>query len=454
MVVIESLHGPTVAALRDDPSAAPTLARLMEQGSTFERAYAQSGWTMPGLASLLTGRYPQLTQEGSGASALSGREDRSLPAILEHYGYTTAAIWGATLACGFSGDLPFHWVSPTRCGPSHVTFDTPLAEWTQALAREPFFVLVHNIDLHTPEPAAPEAWLHRFVDDHPACPGTGTAFIYHQLAPDMGDQAAKDHVVGHYRGQLAYYDQALGRMLDRLETAGLMEDTVVVVTTNHGQDLFEHSCFDHGLHYDSVLHIPMLWVEPGRETPDVDARVQTVDLAPTILARAGIPYAGLDGASLLPLMELGPGDYPERDVYSVTNRHNASLRSATHKLVLTQGVRGASCEAAGGPPRPGARPPLGRPHYELYDLLADPGEQDDLYDSHPELAEPMVGALDAWLDGLELAASGSLPSPNDKARRTLQKEGYWDQVHPDPQGRPARPPKGERAGDAKREKGR
>ncbi len=454
VVVIESLHEPTVAALRDDPSTAPTLARLMREGRYFSRTYAQSGWTMPGLSALLTGQFPTLSPEGSGASALQIPDRETLPGILELYGYTTAAVWGATLACGFTRGLPFHHVSPQRCGRSVIASDEPIGEWLDLYAREPFFVLVHNIDLHTPEPSAPVDYLHRFADPHPSCPGTGTAFIYQRLAGEIGEQAAKDHVVGHYRGQLAYYDEALGRMLERLDEAGMMENTVVVVTTNHGQDLFEHSCFDHGLHYDSVLHIPLIWWDPRGGAGQVDTLVQTVDIAPSILARAEIPRASLDGASLLPLMGLAEGDYLERDVYSVTNLHNASLRTVTTKLVLTQGARSASCAANPAAPRAGAGgagpqlgPPLGPPHYELYDLVADPGERNDLWEQRAEQVQPMVAALDLWLRDREPRGAGLLPPISDKARRALNEGGYWDQVDPTP-GRPhgkTRPPEGDRA---------
>ncbi len=440
LVVIESLHAGTVLGLRDDPSLAPNLARLLREGTSFERAYTTGSWTMPGLASLLTGRYPRLDTHGSSAGMLSTAAGaRTLPEILGHYGYATAGVWGSTLACGVGTDLPFQRVSPLHCGPSELPADAAVATWVEHDAREPFLLMVHNIDLHAPEPSAPEDWLHRHTDAHPACPGVTKEPLYPQLEAALGPVAAAEHVVGHYRGQLAWYDRALGRMLEALDDEGLLDDTVVVVTTNHGQDLFEHSCFDHGTLYDPVLHIPLIWWERDGAPRRVDTVVQNIDLLPSLLARAGVPFAGLDGQSLLPLMGTGSGDYQERPVFSLSKGQNASLRTRERKLILSQGLRVGRCDAVRSP-----APPSGRvPHYELYDLVADPGEAHDLYPDRGDEAAPMAAELGAWLSARRPKPGELLPGIGARERRALQERGYWDLAAPQDAER-APPPKPER----------
>jgi len=459
VVVIESLDAQTVEDLRSDPDPAPNLARLMREGVSFDNAFTTGSWTMPGLAALLTGRYPRLDTRGSGAGMLSTQAGvNTLPEVMGLYGYTTVGIWGSTLACGVGSDLPFHHTSPLHCGPSATPFDQALRVWVEHYAREPFFALVHNIDLHTPEPSAPEGYLHRYTDDHPACPDAGTGFLYRDLEAEMGSTAAADHVVGHYRGQLAFYDRALGRMLDALDDAGALDDTVVVVTTNHGQDLFEHSCFDHGTLYDAVLHIPLVWWERDLEHRVVSEVVQNTDIMPSIFERAGVPYTGLDGRSLLPLMGLAAGSYEPRPVFSLSKGENASMRTPEQKLILSQGLRVGRCDAVRSP-----APPSGRiPHYELYDLVADPGETVDLYPQQADTVSSMVAQLGAWLSQRRPSPGEHVPQVGERERRALQERGYWDLAGPSsdlpppprhgpPEGQRAHPPKGARPPESKRD---
>ena len=430
VVVIESLDAATIAALRQDPDPAPTIARLAREGAFFEQAYAQAGWTLPGLASLLTGRYPFLGDKGSAAAALKAVGSPTLPEVLGHYDYSTAAFWGATLACTFGSELPFQHRSPERCGSSRLPYDSAMGDWIDAGVQAPFFALMHNIDLHTPEPSAPAETLHRFTNPHPACPGEGTGFVYEQLEPEMGAQAAAQHVVGHYRGQLAFYDQALKRMLERLEDAGLMEQTVVVITTNHGQDLFQHICFDHGALYDSVLHIPLIWWEPGLQAREIRSVVQTIDIAPSILDRAEIPHSSLDGQSLLPLLGSDEGAYEPRPVLSLSKGRSASMRTPERKLIASQGLRLEGCAAVRTPPPKHSD----GVHYELYDLQADPGETVDLFEQQREEAQDMLRALESWLEGRRPAADDAPPPISERERRTLQERGYWDLGSPDEEG--------------------
>lgn len=435
LVVIESLDAQTVLDLRDDPSGAPTLARLMDEGVYFEQAFTQGGWTLPGLAALLTGRYPRLSHEGTTAGALDAPGYHTLPEVLGTYGYTTGAIWGGTLACSFTATLSLHASSPPRCGRSAFSYEHAFEVWVAEHAREPWFLLLHNIDLHAPEPAAPVEWLHRYVEPHEACPGAGTGFVYEHIEPAMGARAAAEHVLGHYRGQLAWYDQALGRMLQTLEESGQLEDTVVVLTTNHGQDLFEHACFDHGVLYDTVLHIPMLWWESGIEPGRVDRVVQIMDLTPSILDRLDIPYASLDGRSLLPLLGLSEGRYQEREVFSLSRETHASLRTRELKLILGATAPALRCEAVRTPP-----PPLGSlPHLELYDLVADPGERNDLYARRADEVAPMVQALLGWLEARRPGEGEDLPPILDHQREALQERGYWELGRPEGEDAPPLP---------------
>ena len=120
-------------------------------------------------------------------------------------------------------------------------------------------------------------------------------------------------------GMLAMVDDAVGDVLETLEEADLAEDTILVFGSDHGDYLGDHGLvFKGGLHYQSLIRVPFLWSEPGLDQPaTVDALTSTIDLAPTVMARAGLaPYAGVQGLDLSPLIR-GDRDMLDRETLLV-----------------------------------------------------------------------------------------------------------------------------------------
>jgi len=418
LVDVESMRADRLGAFRKTEPLAPNMRALASQGASFSNAFSQSAWTLPGLCALLTGRSPPLMELGQlGLPWLTSEEAPSLPGLLADGGYSTAVFWGETAPAQFS-EFSAGFDLVVRTEPGEAPFEGPFLRWLGSAPKEPFFVLLHNMDLHSPLPGPPEAWLHRFVLPHPACADyCNLDEISDILTPRLGRRWSGVHVRGHYDGTLAFYDDVLGRLLQAAGELALERPTVVLITSNHGEDLFDHGVLGHGLHFDSVLRIPLVIADPALEVSglQIDQVVQTVDLAPTILARAGLPAPpGMEGASLLPLLGLAEGSYQERDVFSVTNRANASLRTARHKLLLRQV----------GDTQRGLQ-------LELYDVERDPREQRDLYARRPELAEALEGRLFAWLESLPAQNPEAAVIELDEAhRRLLQERGYWEIVQP------------------------
>jgi hypothetical protein len=251
-----------------------------------------AGWTHFAVGSFLTGRWHPLNAS-SEALPTGMPLGRSFPAIMGSYGYNTVAFWGNTapsqvdhLHEGFGGN-----VIDNAAG---VTHGAKVLQWTGERPKEPFFAYVHEIDLHI---------------NHP--PG----------------QDAPSRVRADYDKVLSEYDRVVGVYIEKLRAAPLARDLVVMVMSDHGEDLYEHGGYGHCLLYDTILHVPLVVVDPrtpGQRAPT--ARVQTVDLAPTILARAGIPLdQTMVGQPLTPLLG-GPGEFVERDLSA--SRMAKTCRSA------------------------------------------------------------------------------------------------------------------------------
>lgn len=412
----------------DGTPLAPTLAALAARGVVFEAAFAQSGITYSGLAALLTGRHPLplADMQRRFTAQISGEGVPVLPEVLGLYGYHTAVFWGNTMPVenpAFSKGFRDVQISAAGEGPR--SYEDPVVGWI-AHATPPFFALVHNYDLHGPQLGVPEGVIPSDARVGDARGSLTTRYV--ACAQAHGPERARALVRETYGAYLAWYDARIAAFLEALDRAGHREDTVVVVTSNHGEDLLEHlDAPGHNVLYDTVLRIPMVWVEPpgGDRPPPARRRetVQTVDLTASLLDRAGaVLPAGLQGRSFLPLVRGIATNWEERDVLALTDVWNAAVRRGPHKLLR--------CRQPVYPPRADADPSRVE-WFELYDLSVDPGEREDLFDQRPDLGLPLAGRLLDWQAGqaAQATSAGFTPQEHERLRQALRDRGYW-QVAP------------------------
>jgi arylsulfatase A-like enzyme len=398
-----------------DPDLAPTLLGLANAGINFRNAQAPSGWTLPSLAALLTGRHPPALERQESAGWLPA-DVPTVPELLGEKGYSSASLWGQTLP---ASSEEFTRRTGARLGPSQAS--NRAADWLVHDAREPFFLLLHELDLHHSLPPAPSEVLHRDLAPVPGCDFPELSTLQARLESSMADrEQARAHTVAHYDGQLRYYDSLVQEVLAALESSGLARRTVVVLTSNHGEALFDHGRLGHGAqHTQDVIHVPLVLRIPGVSPAVVEAPVELLDLAPTLLDLAGAsPVAAMEGRSLRPLWTSGA--WPERDRFALTNREAASIRSGDLKLILqARGCRGPKKE------HPGLIVPTCT---LIYDLAQDPGEQRNLSGNPPRAAEQLESKLASWLENRQSAR----PAAQDpKLREALQEKGYWSAKKPE-----------------------
>jgi hypothetical protein len=234
--------------------------------------------------------------------------------------------------------------------------------WIDAQKGHRWALYLHVLDVHTPyRVKAPDGT--RFVDPAyhgPVGYGWGDVEGAQQGKYDDADKAA---IVGRYDSGLRFIDDHLGHLLDALRDRGLLDRTVVVLSADHGEELWDHGSFFHGVSlYDEQLHVPLIVRLPhgARAGTVVDTPVRSVDIVPTIVDALGAPsFPDFQGETLLPMIEHPESAAPREDFARAANDtypQRLGIRTATHKLVLTQNPFSES----------------------LFDLVADPLERHDL----------------------------------------------------------------------------
>ena len=202
----------------------------------------------------------------------------------------------------------------------------------------------------------------------------------------------KDYVIAQYDGAVAYMDACLQTIFTSLESLGILDKTIVVINSDHGETLYDHECwFDHHGMYDQTLHVPLILRYP-REIP-AGKRVagfnRHQDLVPTLLELAGIEPEGLafpeggsfDGKSLVPLIREEVASYDsEFYITECTWMRKHGWRTPQWKLIVA------------------LEPDFHfKPEVELYNLVQDPGENTNLAETHPDVVALLRKRMKDWI---------------------------------------------------------
>ncbi len=330
LFVVDTLRADRLPTAGYERDTAPNLRALAERGVVFERARAPAPWTLPSVGSILTGSMP--TTHGAGVWQLTegvGPAGRFTPMSLapdavtiagrvRELGYRTIgrsanpySLKG--LGNGFeefevqegSADELVDWAID-RLGP---TSERPTLLWLQPM------------DVHEPHDIPPE-----FVDRFPT-PEAGPREPRHEAFENAPFARAspeelrrfRTHRSAVYDGAVAYVDHAFGRLLDALDARGTLDDTWIVFTSDHGEELWDHQRVGHGhTMFEELLHVPLVIAGPGAAAGHrVSTPVSLVDIAPTLLDCLGLkPELGphTHGRTLRPA--LAGGDVPRHPLFS------------------------------------------------------------------------------------------------------------------------------------------
>ena len=370
----------------------PRIDRFAEDAVLFENGICTAAVTPVSHASIMTGLYPYT----HGLRVLHGLMENRLPdeavtlaEILKQAGYRTAAFISAFpagkrfgLHQGFDtfnedflhGTLD-KIISPDgavntgsnqrRAGDTTV----PALQWVENVD-QPYFLWLHYFDPHDPKLLPPQA----FLDAYPE---------------PQGSLAEKLRAI--YDIEIRYMDYHIGRVFDALEAAGRFDDTIIVIVSDHGEGLGDHNWWTHGILYDEQIRAPLIIHAPGvRSGASVSHLVRTIDVMPTILELVGLDLQQIpqtQGRSLVPMLR---SDTPDPGYVAYADSVN----------MLTYGVAEGIADVKDDMLFSVTDGQWKYIHHlvrkdesELYDLVEDPRELHNLYESRPEQVKRFIDDL-------------------------------------------------------------
>lgn len=366
----------------------PGLSAWAGHAATFLAGHSQENWTKPSVATLLSGLLPW-EHHATTESAEVPSSVELLSTRLQREGFHT----GAFVANGFVSDrfgFQRGWGSfrnYVREGRRNLArfVAADVIEWLEARPTDrPFFLYVHTIDPHVPyiPPAddlarydsAPYDGIVDFHRDR----GLLEKIKAGQIRLNARD---RERLIALYDGEITYHDRHFASVMEALERRGLADDTLVVFTSDHGEELFDHGSVGHGHSvWEELIRVPLIVRWPG--VTDGALRIEDaaglVDVMPTLLEALGLPVGDeLTGRSLAPLLAGRSEDAPRTTVTGFMNGWR-TLVVGRYKLIQRTTSR-----------------------WMLYDLAADPGEENDLAAERPIAVRYLRGLLGVTLAKVE-----------------------------------------------------
>lgn len=418
LITIDTLRADHLGCYGFQRPTSPFMDSLAADGTRFDQASAAAPWTKPATATILTGLYPSrhgALYHGSNLNTPEGM--KTLAETMQEKGYVTAGfVSNPNIKKIFQFNRGFdeYFDSPVEDTLAMAAFresifgnilkelsryqfnwkyQNDVAEvnrhafsWLDQNHSRPFFLYLHYIDPHEPY-SPPEAYEKQFAQDH-------GLVLHNNRKRKVG--------MDLYDGEIRYTDDNLKILADRLKALKAWDNTIIIITSDHGEEFFEHGALGHGFSlYQEVVHVPLIMHGPGiKKGHVVKEPVGIVDLAATVLdvAATGIKSIG-DGSSFA-AAATDPNFVFRKNLF--LEDEFGENENDTRSFVMT-GIRIGPWKFiinewnAYRPPGHG-----GNPRHELYDLKSDPGEMKNVFESpeHKDLIKKLLedmGAHAEWL---------------------------------------------------------
>ncbi|MBN1583207.1 MAG: sulfatase, partial [Anaerolineae bacterium] len=417
LIGIDSLRADHMSCYGYPRQTTPHIDRFAEEGTLFENTFSAYIPTTSGYGSMLTGMDVFSTQ----MVALRHKgplrpEVKTLAEILKEAGYNTTCVGftGNPASRGFDTYLNFAgWGSwnEGRSPKAQNLNEVTIPELDRlAREKEPFFLFLRHMDPHAPY-LPPQPYERAFYHGDECDPRNKSMepvmsfkpfrdFFATWMPPGISD---KDYVIAQYDGAIAYMDACIQTIFTALETHGILDKTIVVINADHGETLYDHECwFDHHGTYDNVLHVPLIIRYPDKVPAGkrISGYNRHQDLVPTLMELAGVDPVddagneiGFDGQSLMSMVRGETASFDsEFYITECTWMRKHGWRTPEWKLIVA------------------LEPDFHfKPAVELYNLIQDPGENDNLAETHPDVVDLLRGRMEAWIAKRE--AQTGLPDP-------------------------------------------
>lgn len=424
LIIVDALRTENLGCYGYSKPTSSNIDSLAREGVLFENAYSCVNATDASLTTIFSGKFPT----SHGIISHGGRvrkEDiqklhksgiRFLPEILKSKGYTTLAVdwlgrWHRRGYDYYSGVLhhaksrvfPVRkietWLKLLSRSYARIQKSSSIDEASLVTAEaknlitknreKSFFLFVHYWDTHVPY--APPTEYYRNNSKR------GLERILHivkGIKPSEMQRRARHEILARYNGSIEYVDHEIGRLIEHLKVCEILDQTLIILTSDHGESLTEHGIyFGHICLYDAIIHVPLIFRYSGMpKNRRIRGFVQHFDIVPTILDLLDVKNKDFDGKSVMPLIygetnQLRSAVFAEEAHY----QRKRAIRTSSYKYIHALSPKGAICRNCG------------RIHggmEELYDLHKDPKETQNIIKDKPDVANALKERLSKWIDSL------------------------------------------------------
>jgi choline-sulfatase len=414
IITVDNLRADHLGCYGYERSTSPNIDRFAQQSMLFSQAFSTSSFTPPAHASLFTSKY--VGDHGLVTWNKLNRKEHTLAEVLKENGYATAASVSLHLLLMQNLGQGFN----LRRQGSFKDSDKVIQDALHIIAQEsesPFFLWLHLYDVHRPYGRHPD-WTHRFASGE--CQGVGDSIKHYNLwsGNEYKDGNSLENsgfsptdlqfLADRYDAGIGYVDSLLKLLFFELTMPERLEDTMVILTSDHGENLLEHKecLFSHDpFLYSVVTQIPLLIRYPGAlgAGKRSHALVSLLDIAPTVMETIGLPVPASFslGKSLLPLLE-GDSDWGRKEIYMECWgwAYLKALRSK-ERLVIQD---------------------LNKKKVAFYDLNIDPGEISPYFHPKDQADQDILEKLEAFSQGKEYRRF--LRKIDPETKRRLKSLGY------------------------------
>jgi len=380
LISIDALRADHLSCYGYDRQTSPVLDALAGRGTRYSRAFVNTHGTPPSHTTLFSSLYQETHRVGIGSMSAT---DRGVPSgitmvqeVFSAAGWHTVAVTGGGfMAAKFGFDRGFdEYVDVAR----NVDQGTALLlEYLRApvASGRPIFAFLHTYQVHSPY-APPKRFRQLFGQYEGSIEATSEALLEINKEPARGFTLDDmEYLESLYDGEIRYTDEALGKLLASLEAVGFLDNGVVVVTSDHGEEFGEHGGALHGGKlFEELLHVPLILAGAGIDRGVVDpSLVSLIDVAPTVLSLAGLEVPpAMEGRNML---DRPPSNlWRDQRIFAQYGDALYTVRTPRWKLIQRTSNQ----------------------RVKLYDLHRDPGEQLNLRKRYPEIAGSLLSELEEW----------------------------------------------------------
>lgn len=423
LISLDTLRADHLGAYGYSRNTSPYMDQLAEDSVLFENVYAHSPWTLPSHMSMLF----SLNTASHQVYFNDQRIDSSLPSMasyLRRQGYLTQAITGGGYVSSIFGFAKgFDWYEEPVGGQRAALRDDEAAylsdktsRWLQAHKDKKFFLFLHTFQTHGPY-RCPSPWNEAFL----APDAEWDELALRNFLDGKGDDYAftekqKQNIIDLYDGEIKYTDEVLIKpLVEQLKQLGIYDNTLLIITSDHGEEFYDHGGWLHGRTlYDELIKVPLIIKLPASQNKGtrVSSIVRLIDIMPTVLDSAGIAYEDIDGRTLADA--ISQKEAQDRIFISDLAHKNTPVPCPA----LTSTNRGRIKFIID-------RSEDGVKSIETYDLTADPKEQKNIFQEVQVMRDEVVKFLtDYYEEKKKQAGSTEKVQMGKELEEKLKALGY------------------------------